>query len=260
MRKKKDYEEYNGLFRNATDYAVYHMKKGEVLLGLLIGGAVGSIIIMIFFQVWMLTLISVPFSCLAGVKVYKKVLLDKRNTKLVLQFRDMLEAVSSSLGSGRNVKDAFGGALPDMISQYGKDAYIVKELQVIRMGIANNVNLEALLQDFAKRSHNENIQNFADVFSVANRRGGNIRQIVFETKNVISEKIMVEQDIQTVISGKKNELNIMMILPLIVVNQIKTMQSDTMEDFLFSFLVKLIAFCIFVAAYLVGQRMMKIEV
>ena len=185
-------------------------------------------------------------------------LLEKRSKKLILQFRDMLESISSSLGSGRNVSDAFGGAYQEMYAQYGEDASIVHELAIIQRGLSNNINIEALLQDFAKRSHNENVQNFADVFTVANRRGGNIRQIIFETKNVINEKIMVEQEIQTLISGKKNELNIMMVLPFIVVNQIKSMQSGSAD--MLTFLVKLVAFAMFVIAYIVGQKMMKIEV
>ncbi len=260
MSKKEKYEEYNGLFHNGTDYDVYHMNKKEMILGGLIGGAGGAAVIFIFFGLWILALISVPFCMIAGVWLYRKILLDKRRARLTIQFRDMLESVSSSLGSGRNVKDAFTGAYTDMEAQFGETAEIVKELAIIKSGMANNINIEVLLQDFAKRSHNENVQNFADVFSVANRRGGNIRQIIFETKNVISEKIMIEQDIQTVISGKKNELNIMMVLPLIVVNQMKSMQGDTASAVAFGFLVKLVAFAMFVAAYIIGRKMMKIEV
>lgn len=260
MGKKEKYEEYNGLFHNGTDYAVYHMNRKEVVVGGLIGGIGGGVVIMLFFGIWLLTLVSVPFCVIAGICFYRKMLLDKRAGRLTIQFRDMLEAVSSSLGSGRNVKDAFTGAYADMEAQFGENAEIVKELAIIRSGIANNINIEVLLQDFAKRSHNENVQNFADVFSVANRRGGNIRQIIFETKNVISDKIMIEQDIQTVISGKKNELNIMMVLPLIVVNQMRSMQGETASDAAFAFLIRLIAFAMFIAAYLIGRKMMKIEV
>lgn len=260
MGKKEKYEEYNGLFHNGVDYAVYHMNKKEVIVGGLIGGLAGGIVVLIYFGLLPLAIVSVPFCMIAGVFVYKKMLLGKRNSRLVIQFRDMLEAVSSSLGSGRNVKDAFSGAYNDMQAQFGENAEIVKELYIIRSGIANNINIEVLLQDFARRSHNENVQNFADVFSVANRRGGNIRQIIFETKNVISEKITVEQDIQTVISGKKNELNIMMVLPLIVVNQTKAMQGNAASDVIFGFMIKLIAFAMFIAAYIIGRRMMKIEV
>lgn len=260
MRAKEAKKEYSGLFQNGTDYDVYHMKKSEIFIGGIIGGAAGGIVMEIFFGIWMLTLIALPFCIVAGIIVYKKMLLNKRRNRLVIQFRDMLESVSSSLGSGRNVNDSFLGAYADMKSQYGENAEIVNELEIIRTGIANNISMEALLQDFAKRSHNENIQNFADVFSVANRRGGNIRQIIYETKNVISDKIIIEQDIQTLISGKKNELNIMMVMPLIVVNQTKAMQGGEPSDVLFGLLIKLIAFAMFAVAYIVGRKMMKIEV
>lgn len=257
---KEKYQEYNGLFRNGTDYAVYHMKKSELFLGGMAAAVGGAAVIQIFFAFLPLTVISLPFCFVAGIIICRGMLRNKRSNRLVMQFRDMLESVSSSLGSGRNVKDAFVGAYTDMESQYGEEAEIVKELAIIRSGMDNNVNIEVLLQDFAKRSHNENIKNFADVFSVANRRGGNIRQIIFETKNVINDKIMIEQEIQTLISGKKNELNIMMVLPLVVVNQTRAMQGDAAGDAAFSFLIKIIAFAMFLAAYVIGRKMMKIEV
>lgn len=260
MGKKEKYEEYNGLFHNGIDYAVYHMKKKEVITGALAGGMAGGVVIMVFFGFWILALLSIPLCGIAGVAIYRKILLERRRRRLVIQFRDMLESVSTSLGSGRNVKDAFLGAYGEMQAQFGEKAEIVEELYIIKSGITSNVNMEVLLQDFAKRSHDENVRNFADVFSEANRRGGNIRKIIFETKNVISEKIIVEQDIQTVISGKKNELNIMMVLPLIIVNQTKAMQGSTSADAAFNLLVKLVAFCMFIAAYLIGRKMMKIEV
>lgn len=260
MKKKEKYVEYTGLFHNGTDYAVYHMTKTEMFLGGVAGAVIGAAVVQIFFNLPILTVISVPCGLVAGIIVYRHMLLNKRKNRLVMQFRDMLESVSSSLGSGRNIKDAFTGAYTDMQAQYGETAEIVNELKIIKSGMDNNINIEALLQDFAKRSHNENITNFADVFSVANRRGGNIRQIIFETKNVINDKIMIEQEIQTLISGKKNELNIMMVLPLIVVNQTRAMQGNTAEDILFGLVIKLVAFGMFVAAYIIGRKMMNIRV
>lgn len=257
--KKEKYQEYNGMFGDAVDYKVYHMTKQDTIVGALVGALVFAVAIAVFFNMLLLTILAIPVGVVAGVLIYKNMLLEKRSKKLIMQFRDMLESVSSSLGSGRNVSDAFGGAYQEMYAQYGENASIVHELAIIQRGISNNISIEALLQDFAVRSHNENIQNFADVFTVANRRGGNIRQIIFETKNVINEKIMVEQEIQTLISGKKNELNIMMVLPFIVVNQTKGMQSGSAEDFWLNFIVKLIAFVMFLIAYIVGQKMMKIK-
>ncbi len=260
MRRKEKYEEYNGLFHNAIDYNVYHMQVQERILGALAGMAFGGIVFHVFFGIWILTVLSIPVCAVVGIKVYRHMLLKKRKLRLTMQFRDMLETVSASLGGGRNIKDAFSGACSEMEIQYGGSAEIVYELQIIRSGLDNNINIEVLLQDFARRSHDENVQNFADVFEVANRRGGNVRQIIYETKNVISDKIMIERDIQTLVSGKKNELNIMMVLPLIVVNQTKAMHGNTSDDLEFSLLVKMIAFTMFVIAYLVGRKIMDIRV
>lgn len=260
FKKKEKYVENKGIFGNATDYGIYHMKLKETILGAGAGVVLGAIVIQIFFGIPVFTVILIPVYMIIGAVVYRKILLNKRKAKLIVQFRDMLESISASLGSGRNVTDAFNGALDEMRSQYGTNAVIVDELKIISEGLDNNVNIEVLLQDFADRSYDENIHNFADVFSVANRRGGNIRQIIYETKNVINDKIMVEQDIQTIISGKKNELNIMMIMPLIVVNMTKSMMGNTSSDMITGFVVKIIAFMMFVIAYIIGVKMMKIEV
>ena len=114
--------------------------------------------------------------------------------------------------------------------------------------------------DFGERSAQEDIQSFAEVFSVANRRGGSIRQIILDTKNVISDKISVELEIQTLISGKKNELNIMILLPLIVVSQVNTMTAETGGFDIITFIVKIIAIVMFVVAYFIGQKIMDIRV
>lgn len=260
MKRKEKKEEYTGLFHNADDYGIYHMTAQQKILGFVVGMIAGAVVFQIFFGLWIFSILAAAGCGIVGILAYKSILHKKRNALLLLEFRDMLESISTSLGSGKNTTQAFSDARSDMKNQYGEQTDIVKELDIILSGLESNVTAEVLLKDFAKRSHNENIQNFADVFSVANRTGGNIRQIVYETKNVINDKITVEQEIQTLISGKKNELNIMMILPLIVVTQVKSMQaSDTTGDMLFNFIVRLVALGMFVLAYIIGKRLMKIE-
>ena len=260
MKRKEKKEEYTGLFHNADDYGIYHMTAQQRILGFVVGMIAGAVVFQIFFGLWIFGILAAAGCGIVGILAYKSILHKKRNALLLLEFRDMLESISTSLGSGKNTTQAFSDARSDMKNQYGEQTDIVKELDIILSGLESNVTAEVLLKDFAKRSHNENIQNFADVFSVANRTGGNIRQIVYETKNVINDKINVEQEIQTLISGKKNELNIMMVLPLIVVTQVKSMQaSDTTGDMLFNFIVRLVALGMFVLAYIIGKRLMKIE-
>ena len=150
-------------------------------------------------------------------------------------------------------------ARKDMLNQYGEASYIVSELNTIINGMRDNILIEDLLTDFGIRSDNEDIISFGDVFRVANRQGGNLKQIIYETKSIISQKIDIEMEIETVISGNKNELNIMMVMPLVIVTTTKGFINNG-EFSVTNFVVKIVALIMFVLAYLVGVKIMEVKV
>lgn len=256
--KKAAEKEHTGIFGNAVDYHVYHMNLVEIIIGYLLGMGITSVVLQVFFGIWMLSLIGALFGGMAGIKIYHRILQKKRDKNLKIQFRDMLEALSTSLGSGKNVMDAFSETYTDMCSQYGENSLIARECYLINTGIVNGVNMETMLGDFARRSNNEDIESFSDIFEVANRAGGNIKNIIYETKNMISDKLDIELELETMVSGKKNELNIMIIMPLIVVTMLKGLGSN--GGVFIAFASKLAALLIFVAAYALGKKMTDIKV
>lgn len=242
------------------DYSTYEMNIKEKIIGYMAGAVAAFIAIQIFFGYLILSGICAVATGFAGIKIYRQILKKKRDNVLLIQFRDMLGSISTSIGSGKNVVNSFNDAYQEMQNQFGDSSYIANELKFIITGLQNNVTIENLLMDFGERSAQEDIQSFAEVFSVANRRGGSIRQIILDTKNVISDKISVELEIQTLISGKKNELNIMILLPLIVVSQVNTMTAETGGFDIITFIVKIVAIVMFVFAYFIGQKIMDIRV
>ncbi|MBD5544092.1 MAG: kinase [Lachnospiraceae bacterium] len=246
--------------KNTIDYSTYEMSVKEKMIGYVAGAAAAFIAIQIFFGYVILSGICAVAAGFVGIKIYRQVLKKKRDNVLLIQFRDMLGSVSTSIGSGKNVVNSFNDAYQEMQNQFGDSSYIANELKFIITGLQNNITIENLLMDFGERSAQEDIQSFAEVFSVANRRGGSIRQIILDTKNVISDKISVELEIQTLISGKKNELNIMILLPLIVVSQVNTMMAETSGFDIITFIVKIVAIAMFVFAYFIGQKIMDIRV
>ncbi|RGZ01878.1 type II secretion system F family protein [Clostridium sp. AM58-1XD] len=263
MKKKKSiYVEIPGLAGSVTDYHVYHMTRKEKRTGALAGGILGFLVIYIFFAQPVVSLICAVLTSRMGIRVYGGRLKEKRDRMLAIEFRDMLEAVSTSLGAGKNIVDSFSEAYGDMDGQYGKDSYICRELEAIMIGINNNIRIEDLLMNFGQRSGNEDIQSFADVFTAANRAGGDIREIIFETKNVISDKMAIELEIQTLVSGKKSELNIMIVLPFIVVSQLRGMNNTggDLGSILIDTGVKILVLILFAGAYIMGQKMIKIRI
>ena len=81
--------------------------------------------------------------------------------------------------------------------------------------------------DLGDRSGLEDITNFSDVFEVSNRLGGNLKQVVSESYDMIRDKIDIELEINTIVASGRNELNIMAALPFLVVLMMKATSDST---------------------------------
>lgn len=130
-----------------------------------------------------------------------------------LEFKECILSVASSLKTGYSVENAFLESSRDMEILYGKHSYIYKELERIRRGLAVNITLEELLREMADRSHSEEILQFSQVFGIAKRNGGNLAEIMYYTVDSISQRIDAKGEIQTMLSGRKMERQIMQLVP-----------------------------------------------
>ena len=113
--------------------------------------------------------------------------------------------------------------------------------------------------NFAQRSGLDDVDSFANVFEVCNRKGGNLKQIVGETRSVINDKIEIEMEIQTMVAASKNELNIMMVMPFIIMLTMRGLGDSMTGNSIVNIIVKFVALGIFVAAYVVGIRLVDIK-
>ena len=82
-----------------------------------------------------------------------------------------------------------------------------------RWKMSLNLTLEELLTDLAERSDSEDILQFAQVFAIAKRGGGNLTEVICTTAAMIGRRIDAKQEIQTVLSGRKMEQMIMKLMP-----------------------------------------------
>lgn len=185
-------------------------------------------------------------------------MINRNLNTLTIQFKDMLDSLNSSVSAGNVMQRAFVDAQTDMEFQYGADSFIVKELKTINNGVVNGKVIEDLVADFGERSHNEDVTNFANVFKIAQRRGGNMRSIITETKNIITDKIEIEQEIHSVVNGTKNELNIMMLMPLLIVPMMSSFAQEG-DNQVINIAVKLAGIVIFVVAYIIGRKITDIK-
>lgn len=184
----------------------------------------------------------------------------KRKMELTNQFRSFLEAIAVSLSSGMNVPDALISANNDLRMEYSDDSYIVKEVQEMINGIQNNLSIEVMLKDFGARSEIIDIQNFSEVFAVGYRAGGNLKDIVRKTSDIIDDKIEMSAEIETAIASNKTQFDVMMIVPIVIIILLRTMSSQFAASFstVAGVFATTVAIGIFVGAYKLGQKIMKI--
>ncbi|HJA30770.1 MAG TPA: kinase [Candidatus Eisenbergiella pullicola] len=261
-RPKEVYVPKKGLTGQGNDYHVYAMNSKEKAMAFLLGFGIAFAVIWLFFKILLLAFIVGVGTGIFIQKYYCSHLCERRKKTLLMQFRDMLESLTSSYSSGKNTNGAFADAYGDMIQIYGERADIVQELKIILTGINSNINIEVLLADFADRSELTDIKSFADVFDVSVKQGGNIKDIIAATRDIINDKIEIELEIGTLLSGNKNELNIMMIMPLIIIVSMEGMGSEmtVTGNSLLNVLIKILALGMFAAAYVLGKKITTIKI
>ena len=119
------------------------------------------------------------------------------------------------------------------------------------------------MKQFAIRSGLEEIQEFADVFSIAKKTGGNLTEIIYETADMIGDKIEVNKQIQVMISAKQIEQNIMNVIPFAIALYIGTISKgyfDVLYHSATGILIMTVCLLIYLFAYQMGQRLTQINI
>ena len=260
------------------NYKVYYMSKLEKILYFLLAFAIGAVVGYLFYGglgrdefgqrttlSWILD-ISIPgiVGLVAGrifVPTRTKQIRDKNARTLNSQFRDFLEAFNTSIGAGKNVVDSFHAVYDDMRIQFEEDAFIVKELEVILSGMANNFDVEDLMEDLGNRSGNDDIVSFANVFRISYRKGGNLKDTINTTHSILSDKMEIKEEIETMVSASKMEQTVMMFMPIALIGIMKAMSPDFARNFATpaGIASTTIAVGLFVVSYFVGRKILNIK-
>lgn len=246
-----------------TDYNYYIMTKKEKLFYIIIAAIVLFFIGYIFYHNVILSFL-LAFLSLKFPDIRTKQIIEKRKQNLTTQFKDMLYAVASSLSAGRSIESALKEALNDMRIIYpDNDTDIMKELEYIVRGIEMNEPVEKMLMQFAERSHIEDVENFTDIFTTCKRTGGDLVQVIKSTSQTIGDKIEIKQEIETLISGKKFEFRILLIMPVALILLLSMTTADYMQpvfDTVIGNVVMTVAIILFGIAYFIGKKIMDINV
>lgn len=261
--KKKEIEEMTEREDGLIDYNVYVMGTGEKIINIMFAAIVLFVVGYVFYHSIFLSALLMLLA-LKWPKIRTRQIIEKRKNQLTLQFKDMLYSLSSALSVGKSVESGIEDALKDLRVIYpDPQTEILLEMEYILRGIGMNNTTESMFSQFAERAHLEDIENFVDIFVTCKRTGGDLIEVMRSTSNTIGEKIEVKQEIETTISGKKYEFNFMMVLPVIMVLFLTVTSREYMEPVFTELAGKMamtVAIIMFGLSYLVGSKLMKINV
>ncbi|MDE7205743.1 MAG: type II secretion system protein F, partial [Lachnospiraceae bacterium] len=181
------------------NYAVYHFSKKELTIYAVLESAFIGMTAYLFYDSIFAFLLLMPLA-VVFLKKKKEQLCRKRKRKLEAEFRDVILSVSSNLQAGYSFENAFQEAYKEIVILYGGESLMACELRLLLRKLANNEQLEDVLLNLAKRSGVQDIRDFADIFQIEKRGGGNMQAIIANTAEVIGDKQAVRSEIDTIMS------------------------------------------------------------
>ncbi len=138
----------------------------------------------------------------------------KRGVKEALrrEFKEFITMLSGGLNAGYSLEQAIRRTYEDMLKD-NDFCLLTRELALIINGMNLNQNVEELLMEMGRRCQEEEMINFARLVATAKSYGGNINALINKTKKNLNDKITVEGEIATMVSAKRLEGYIMLLMP-----------------------------------------------
>ena len=247
----------------AQDYRNYRLTPMDILREGSVGVGLSFLISYTFYRSFAALILLAPAAFVVFPIIRRPALKEKRLWELTVQFKEAIWIMSGFLSAGLSVENALAMSLPELQKLYGKEAMIVQEFQQINRGVKLNKPLETLLNDFARRSGLQDIRNFTEVFAIAKRNGGSLKEIIERTGRIIRDKTAVSEDIKNMTASRRYEQNIMNILPFGIVLYINLTSNGFLDVMYESFMGRVImTVCLILIglSYFLSQKILCIKV
>ncbi len=236
--------------------------KAEYLRAILQGSLLICVVSYLFYgNLWCAILMS-PY-LIRYLKSWQKNTIQKKKQNFQLQFKEGILSLSSALNVGYSVENALREAWKDMKLLYRKEEPILREFAYMVRQLEMNMTVEQILNEFALRTEEEEVQTFVTVFAMAKRSGGDMISIIRNAVYQIGEKIDVKREIDTMMTAKKLEFRIMCAIPFAMICYLKLSFPEFMEVLygnLLGVVIMTVCLGIYAVSYELGKRIVEVEV
>jgi len=236
-------------------------KKDYIKYALL--GMIGVFLILYLFYDQLIVSIIGSILGIYFIKYMKQYHYNAYKREIKKQFKEGLYALSSSIQVGKSIESAFVLAVEDLRLLYDETDFIIRHFKKIISKLSMNIPIENALLDFAIEAEDEDIHNFVIILISTKRSGGNIIEIMRSTSNVIHDKLEILDGIKLLVTQKKYEQHIMMLIMPVLVCYLKFNAKSIMEVMYSTWTgrcVMSISLLLYFLSYYIGYKIVSIEV
>lgn len=244
------------------DYRVYHFTKREAVRYAGEASALCLLVNLLCYRSWWALAMFFVVPPLYF-RHKKKYLIERRKKRLNYAFKDALASLSVALKAGYSMENAIAECIRDLRNIYEEHDPILQEFLYLQSQLSVSVPIEQLLSDFGNRCDVEDIRNFAGVYGIAKRSGGNLSRILQDAARTLNDRIEVQKEVEACVAAKKMEQTIMSVVPCGIILYIQAMSPGFLDVLYGSAAgVCVMTACLagYAAAFWMGRKIVRIEV
>ncbi len=189
---------------------------------------------------------------------------NRRRREFIVQFKDELFILSTSIGAGRSMKDAIGESIESLREIHGEDCILCRQLKLAheRM-VKGGENDVSVLYELGVSSGVEDVIDFVSIYAICKRTGASLIIAINKATGVIIDKMTIDKEISEIILRKEGEGIIILIMPIVVVLFLNIFSPDYINP-LYSTIVGRLVMTAMIAAnigiYSLIKRITNIEI
>ena len=180
-----------------------------------------------------------------------------------VEFKNMMAMLYSVTAAGGTLERALRSALKDMQSSPERYTLLTPELVRVCKMLDHNVPVARALEQFAERNDDEDIRQFVRILLIAGKSGGSLPDIINRSSEAVSLRMDMNAEVETLLSGKRAELRVMMVIPVFILVYMNISSPDYMSSLYDSMTgrgVMLFALIVYAAAFAIGRKILDIRV
>ena len=160
--------------------------------------------------------------------------------------------------------EALSEAADNLSLIYSKDSLIVMELSLMAKRMNEyRESEEEILKDFASRAAIDDITDFVDIYLTCRKTGGDLIKVLTKASEIITDKITVEKEIQTLTAQKRFEAKILTAIPIFIIFALQLLSPGylaVMYEGIAGRVLMTLALAGIAASYFISSQLTKIEV